>query len=260
MTGAELTKILTLRSVWIVTGVILALHLLVSYLNVGTNIEAVHAITPNGTIELFADDPQPAGRALIDFLVASSFQMGLFLPSLGVVIAGQEFRTSQLGQTLLAVPHRGRLIVAKTVATAVYLLFAALVVAGASTAFMYAAVRDWNPGLLMSPEAWLGQGRFVVFAVLTGLIGFAVTMIVRSTLAGVAVIVGLATVTMTQLLAAFSPALDALFPLSAGRNLLLDPVANRLSASPVHAMAVLVAWPLVTTAVAAFLLARRDAR
>ncbi|MER7210021.1 ABC transporter permease [Streptosporangium sp. NPDC020072] len=259
-TRAELTKIVTLRTVWIVTGVILALHLLVSYANVGINIEAVRAITPDGMIELFADDPQPANRAIVDFLVASSFQMGLFLPGLGAVIAGQEFRTPQLGQTLLAVPRRGRLIVAKTVAATVYLLFVAVVVAGVSTAFMYAAVRDWNPGLLVSPGAWIGQGKFVAFAVLTGLISFAITVIARSTLTGVAVTVGLIAVTMTQLLAVFSPALDALFPLSAGRNLLLNPVENTLSAGPGHAMVVLVAWPLVTTVVAAFLLARRDAR
>lgn len=256
---AELTKIISLRPVWIVTGVVIALHLLVSAANVRLNAEAVDRITPAGMIELFTD-PQPAHRAIVGFLVASSFQMGLFLPGIAAVIAGQEFRSHQLGQSLLAVPRRGRLIVAKTFATVGYLLFVSVVVAGISTAFMYVAVKDWNPGLLVSADAWRGQGKFVAFAVLTGLIGSGITMIARSTLVGVIVTVVLIAVTMTQLLAAFAPALDALLPLSAARNLLLDPADNKLSAGPHHALIVLVAWPLVTTTAAGITLGRRDAR
>ncbi len=259
-TRAELTKIVSLRTVWIVTGAIVALHLLVSTANVDLTTKAVTKITPDGMIEIFVDTPRPAHRAIIDFLVASSFQMGLFLPGIAAVVAGQEFRSRQLGQSLLAVPQRGRLLVAKTLATAGFLLFVSVVVAGISTAFMYAAVKDWDPGLLVSADAWHGQGRFVAFAVLTGLISFAVTMIARSTLVGIVVTVALIAVTMTQLLAAFAPALDALFPLSAGRNLLLDPSGNKLSAGPWHALVVLVTWPLVTTVAAGITLSRRDAR
>ncbi|WP_143020486.1 ABC transporter permease [Sinosporangium album] len=259
-TRAELTKIVSLRTVWIVTGVVITLHLLVSFANVGLNTEAVSKITPTGLIELFPDDPQPAHRAIVDFLVASSFQMGLFLPGIAAVIAGQEFRSRQLGQSLLAVPRRGRLIVAKTFAATGFLLFVSVLIAGISTAFMYAAVKDWNPTLLVSADAWRGQGKFVAFAVLTGLISFAITVLARSTLVGIVVTVALIALTMTQLLAAFTPALDALLPLSAGRNLLLNPADNKLSAGPEHALAVLIAWPVVMITAAGIALSRRDAR
>lgn len=257
---AELTKILTLRVTWIVTGGILALHLLISVANLGQTGTAVADITPDGLIELFVGEPRPAHRAIVDFLVSSSFQMGLFLPGLAAALAGQEFRARQLGWSVLAVPRRGVLVFAKTVAVAAYLLFVSLVIAGVSTAFMYAAVRDWDPGVVVSGDALLGQARFLTFAVLWALVGYALTLVARSTLIGVVASVALIVVTMTQVLALHLPALDALFPLSAGRNLLLNPEDSRLSAGPVHALVVLLLWPLLTVTVAGLLLHRRDAR
>jgi hypothetical protein len=257
---AELTKILTLRVTWIVTGGILALHLLVNVANLGHFSTAAAGITPDGLIELFAGRPRPAHRAIVDLQVAASLQMGLFLPGLAAVLAGQEFRAHQLGRSLLAVPRRGVLITAKTVAVAAYLLFVSVLIAGISTAVLYVAVRDWDPGVVVSGAALLGQARFLAFAVLWGLVGYAVTLIARSTLIGVVASVALIAVTMTQVLAGLAPALDALFPLSAGRNLLLNPEENRLTAGPAHALAVLLLWPLLTVAVAGLLLHRRDAR
>ncbi|MEV6816266.1 hypothetical protein [Micromonospora sp. NPDC051296] len=259
-TRAELTKILTLRGTWTVTGVILALHLLICVANLRQNTEAVANITPDGLIELFAGLPRPAHPAIVDFLISSSFQMGLFLPALAAVLAGQEFRARQLGQSVLAVPRRDVLVTAKTLAVAAYLLCVSLVVAGISTAFMYAAVRRWDPTVVTSDDALLGQSRFLTFAVLSALVAYALTLIARSTLIGIIASVALIAVTMTQVLAVFVPALDALFPLSAGRNLLLNPEDSRLTAGPAHALVVLVLWPVLTTALAGLLLHRRDTR
>lgn len=257
---AELTKILTLPRVWIATGVVLGLHALVLIQSVRLNAEAVAGITPDGVIEIFTGTPQPATEAILGLLAASSLQMGLLVPVLAAVIAGQEFRSNQLGVTVLAMPRRGRLIAAKAVATAAHLLLVAVLIAGISTAFMYAAVEDWNPGLLVTGAAFLGHGRFVAFAVLSGLTGFGITVIARSTLVGVIVTIAQIAVTMTQALAGAAPALDALLPVSAARNLLLDPGINRLTAGPGHALLVLIAWAGVTTAVAGITLGRRDAR
>lgn len=259
-TRAELTKILTLRSTWTVTAAILALHLLICAANLQRNTDAVAAITPDGLIELFVGEPRPAYQAIVDFLVSSSFQMGLFLPSLAAVLAGQEFRAHQLGQSVLAVPGRGMLVTTKTVAVAAYLLIVSLVIAAISSAFLYAAVKGWDPAVVTSGDALLGQARFLIFAVLSALVGYAVTIISRSTLIGIVASVALIAVTMTQALAVSVPALDALFPLSAGRNLVLNPADSQLTAGPAHAMVVLVSWPILTTAVAGLLLARRDAR
>ncbi|GAT70469.1 ABC-2 family transporter protein [Planomonospora sphaerica] len=258
---AELTKILTLRAVRLITGVILALHVLVQAQNVKAETEAVSRITADGMIERFPGVVRPAQETLVEYLATSSFQLCLFLPFVAAVIAGQEFRAGQLGTSLLAVPRRGLLIGAKTLATGGFLLSVAAVIAAISTAFMYATIKDWNPGLLVSSDAWTAQAKFLAHAVLSGLITFAVTLIARSTLAGVLVTVVLTALTMSQVLAVLAPALDALVPLSAGRNLILVPEEGlRLSAGPGHAMVVLVVWPLLTTVAAAIFLSRRDAR
>ncbi|MFI6507688.1 ABC transporter permease [Streptosporangium sp. NPDC050855] len=259
-TRAELSKILTLPGVWIVTGIILALDVLVMSASAGLYAEAVANITPDGIIEIFIGEPQPATGAVLDMLVAASLQIGVFLPIPAAVIAGQEFRSHQLGLTVLAVPRRGRLLAAKVLATTAYLLAVAVLIAGISTAFTYAAVKDWNPGLLLTGDAFLGQGRFVVFAVLFSLTGFAVTVIARSTLIGIVVTVVLLALTMMRSPDRTGPGLDAFLPAGAGRNLLLDAGANHLSAGPVHGLLVLVGWALVTTLIAGITLGRRDAR
>ncbi|PZG03047.1 ABC transporter permease [Nonomuraea aridisoli] len=257
---AELTKILTLPGVWIVTGVVLALQAVVMSQSAGLFAGAVAAITPDGVIEVFAGLPQPADEAILGLLAGASLQMGPFLPVLAAVIAGQEFRSGQLGVTVLAVPRRVRLLVAKLLATGAYVLVVALLVAGTSTAFLYAAVRDWNPGLLLTGEAVLGHARFVAFAVLFCVTAFAVTLVLRGTLAGVVASLALTAVTMTQVLAAIALELDALLPLGAARNLLLDPGVNDLTASPGHGLAVLAGWAAATALIAGLALGRRDAR
>ncbi|HEX8627825.1 MAG TPA: hypothetical protein VF755_06615, partial [Catenuloplanes sp.] len=190
--------------------------------------EAVATIGPDGLIEIFIGQREPANAALLDFLAGSSLQIGIFLPGLAVLIAGQEFRGRQLGVTLLAVPRRGRLLAAKALAATGYLLVTAILVAAISTAFLYVAIRDWNPGLLLSADALTGHARFVGFAVLFSLVTFATTIIVRSALTGVVATVVMIAIPMTQVLAGIAPALDALFPVSAGRNLLLNGAMSEL--------------------------------
>lgn len=257
---AELTKIASARAVWLLGGGIVALHLLLSAANLGATRDAVAAITPAGTIEIFVGDPRPARPALIEYLVASSFQMCLFIPAVAALIGGQEFRSGQLGQSLLAVPRRGRLIAAKFLAAAIALGLLSATIAAISAGSLYLAARGWDPGLPVRAEAWSGQAAFLAFALLTGLTTLAITVLARSTLIGIVATVGLAVLTMTQLVAAVAPRLDALLPMSAGRNLLLDPATADLSAGPGHALVVLLLWPLVTGTLAWLTVRRRDAR
>ncbi|MEU3166440.1 ABC transporter permease [Streptosporangium sp. NPDC006930] len=259
-TRAELSKILTLPGAWIAAGVILALHVLVQIPPAGLFADAVANITSEGVIEIFAGQPQPATEAILGLCAGASLQMGLFLPVLASVIAGQEFRSRQLGLTVLAMPRTVPLLVAKLLATALYVSVVAILIAGISSAFVYAAVRDWNPGLLVTGEALVGHGRFVAFAVLFCLTAFAVTLTVRDTLIGVVVTVVLITVTMTQVLAGIAPEVDALFPLSAARNFMLDPGVNDLTAGRAHGLLVLAGWAAVTAVAAGVTLGARDAR
>jgi hypothetical protein len=255
---AELTKILTLPSVRIATAIILGLHVLILLEPARLIAHAVATITPNGTIEIFTGHPQPATAAITGLLVTSSLQVSLFLPVLGAIIAGQEFRSRQLGATVLAMPRRARLLAAKTLAASAYLLAVAIVIAGMSTAFIYSAIRNWKPGLLLTGGVFLGQEKFLAFAVLYSLTGAAITIVARSTLTAIIVTVALITVTMTRVLAGAAPALDALLPLGAGRNLLLNPDLNRLTASPENGLFVLAGWAAVITVCAGITLSRRD--
>lgn len=190
-------------------------------------VAAAGAATVAATLLGVCDDPMLATAWCVYPLAfgRASRAGGPFLVLAGVV-AGQEFRAGQLGVTLLAMPRRGRVLAAKLLATGLFVLAVAVVMAGVSVGFMYAAVKDWNPGLLVTGETFLGHARFLAFAVTYSLIGLAVTVAARSSLAGVVCTVVLFAVTMIQA----APDLDALLPLSAARNLLLDPGVNDLSA------------------------------
>lgn len=211
---AELTKIVTLRSVWLVFAAVLGLQILVDAQALSLYADAVSKITEDGMIEIFVGQPEPAEAAMIDGLVASSLEMSVFLPSLAAVMAGQEFRGRQFGLSVLAVPRRGRLIAAKLAAAAVFLLLAALSIVAVSTTFTYLAVKDWDPGLLLTAEAVLGQTKFVAFSVLFCLAVYAITLITRSTLVAILVSVALVAVSMAQAFANV-PGVDALLPVSA---------------------------------------------
>ncbi len=254
---AELTKIVTLRSVWLTLGAVLAIQVLVSALSLSLYADAVAAITPDGMIEIFVGQPQEAEQAMLESLVASSLQMCIFLPVVAAVVAGQELRGRQLRTSLLAVPARGRLMTAKLVAATVFLLVPASLVALVSAVFTHLAVQEWKPGLVVSPAALSAQARFIAFAVALCLVTYAITLAARSIVVAVVAAVILTTVTMGQLVA---PGLDRWLPVSAGRNLLLDPVSTPdLTSGPVLAALVLVAWVLVTGTGAGASLARRDA-
>jgi ABC-2 type transport system permease protein len=249
--GAELIRIRSRRTCWFSVAVLVALHLLVSAENLGQTRDAVARITPYGIIEIFAGEPEPARPALVEWLVASSLQMSIFLPVIAAVAARPEITA-----TLLATPRRIRLVVAQTAAAGAVLLMVALVIAAISGLFEVVEVWDWDPGLPFGADALRGQLTYLGFAVLSALPVFAVTLIARSALAGILFSVLLTAGTMLQ----FPGWADALLPLSAGRNLLLDPAFSQLSSGPLTAWAVLFGWALTSVFAAALVLTRRDAR
>ncbi|WP_433088311.1 hypothetical protein ACQP1P_20265 [Dactylosporangium sp. CA-052675] len=244
---AELAKLRAARTAWIATGVLLAIHVLVQCEALGLTRDAVAAIAPDGTIELFIGERQPATRALLDQAAGSSLQMCLFLPVLGAILGGLEAR--RLGAALLAVPRQGRLVLAKTVAVAAWLAVVCVLVSVISVAFLWLAA-----GVMWSAVA--PQALFLGYAVLYSLIGHAFALAGRGMLAGLLGVVAVTAVTMTQ---AAPRWLDALWPLSAGRNLLLDPhVDDALSSGRLVAALVVAAWAALALTVAAVVVRRRD--
>ncbi|WP_426512849.1 hypothetical protein ACPPVO_20720 [Dactylosporangium sp. McL0621] len=236
----------------IATGVLLALHVLVQWQALGLTRHAVDAIAADGTIEVFIGERQPAARAILDLTAGSSLQMCLFLPVLGAILGGHEAR--RLGAALLAVPRRTVLFAAKTVAAAAWLACTCALVSLGSLLFTWLAIRGWSPGLLRT--AVVPQLQFVGYALLYSLLGYAFALAGRGVLAGLLGIVAVTAATMTQ---AAPHWLDALLPLSAGRNLLLDPhVDGTLSSGPAVAVLVTVGWAVLTLTAAGLVLYRRD--
>ncbi|MFW5418471.1 ABC transporter permease [Nocardiopsis sp. CNT-189] len=258
---SELTKALTLPSVWVMTGAVLALNVFFQYQTLGFNIDTVAGVRPDGMTEVDGRLVH-AETELRQTLGVSVFNPGLLFPILGAVIAGAEFRAGQLGLSVVAVPDRTRLVLGKFLATAVYALALGTVCIAIASAFTYAAVRDWNPGMLWSPEMLATEARLLLFTVTFTLIGTGITLIGRRTPAGVVAVVLLIMLTMAQVVAVVSPAADAFLPLSAARNLLLQgrDAGAPLTGGAVHGAAVLASWALAAAAAAALAVKRRDAR
>ena len=254
---AELTKILTQRSVWIAVGILIGLQLLIGVQTLPLYADAVAAITPEGIIEVFPGLRQPAEEAMIESLVSSSLEMSLFLPVIAVILMGQELSHKQLRTSLLAVPARGRLLVAKLAAATLFFLVPVLLVVAVSALFAFLAVKDWNPGLLFAPEAVAGQLQFIGFALAACLASAGITLLLRNVVVSAVVVVAMAAVSYAQ---AAPAAIDPYLPVSAGRNLLLDTVTSTdLTSSAAVAVAVLVAWVLLTGVGSAVAVVRRDA-
>lgn len=258
---SELTKVLTLRSLWVMTGVILALNLFFQYQTLGFNIDAVVNVRPDG---MTGSGGQliHAETELRQTIGVTVFNPGLLFPILGAMLAGAEFRSGQLGLSVVAVPNRTRLILGKILAATVYVFVLALVCIALAAAFTYVAVRDWNPGMLWSADMLAVEARVLLFAITITLIGAGITLLTRRTLTGIIATVVLIMLTMTQVVAMVSPAVDAFLPLSAARNLLLQgrDAGAPLTGSAEHGAIVLTVWALVTSIVAALAIKRRDAR
>ena len=258
-----MTKIVTLPAVVLVTAALLVLHVLIQVIQLPLYRDAIAGIDAQGAIEIFTGSRVPAVPEMTEQLVAAMFTPVPFLAVLGALIAGSEFRTGELGISLTAVPSRLRFVIAKAAATAVLSTALCLLFAVLTTLAMLPVVADWNPGILVSPAVLAGYARATLVAVCTTFITLGITLITRRALVGVLIMAVLLGVTITQLLARAAPGLDAVFPISAARNLLFygsSGVVPPLTSGPFSATVVLLAWAIVAVAAAAFVLSRRDAR
>ncbi|RAX22862.1 MULTISPECIES: ABC transporter permease [unclassified Actinomyces] len=259
---SELTKTLTLPSVWIMTLLLTAVLLLFQFQSFTFNHELVANLRGDGTSEVDGLLVVVDASVFTDY-VAYIFNPAILTPLLGAVIAGAEFRTGQFGMSVLAVPDRGRLLAGKLIAVALQVLTLGVIWIGAAKALLHLAVRDSDAlaGGVWSPSLPLADARILLFMVAATVFIYALTLIARKTLVGVIVTVLLIMVTMTQVLAFVSPAVDALMPFSAARNLVLagGDVAVPLTGSPARGAAVLLGWAVASCVAAVAGVLRRDA-
>ena len=260
---SELTKIITLPSFWVVTGILVLFSVymqVLHYSNIGQVLETLDA---EGN-HWWYGRPGPAAEDIVLTTGAALFNIGVLFFPLGAVIAGAEFRSGQLGVSVLAMPNRVRWVLGKTVATAICALALGLLFAAMTLVSTYLGVKDWEPGLIWRPGLLLGLGGAVLLIVAITVLSFAVTLLTRRTLSGILVMGVLIAVVLTQVLNAIAPVLDALTPISAARNWLLqDNLAlggPPFSSSPTVGAVVLFGWVAVTVAGATLAIQRRDAR
>ncbi len=260
---SELTKALTLPSVWVMTLLLTAVLLLFQFQSFTFNQELVANLRGDGTSEVDGLLTVADTSVFTDY-VAYIFNPAILTPLLGAVIGGAEFRTGQFGMSVLAVPDRGRLLAGKLIAVALQVLILCVIWVGVAKALLHLAVRgsDALVGGVWSPRFLLADSRVLLFMVAATVFIYTLTLIARKTLVGVIVTVLLIMVTMTQVLALVSPAVDALTPFSAARNLVLagSDVAVPLTGSPARGAAVLLTWAVVACVAAVASVLRRDAR
>lgn len=261
---SEFTKIITLRSVWIITFILLGAGLLFHYFSGTGFLGNLKTLDGNG---MHWEYRRPI-KAELDFfstIGSAIFNPGILFPLLGAVIAGAEFQAGQLGISLLAVPSRKQMIISKVIATILYTLGIGIVYAIISLVTAYFMVKDWQLDILSSPEVFIRISGGIFFLVAITLISLGITLITRRTLLGILIMGGFIGVTMSQAIASFAPAVDAWTPISAARNFLLQEPAMPVigppfSSSNLMGGMVLALWLIGVLIVSLILMKRRDVR
>lgn len=186
----------------------------------------------------------------------------LALGVLGVLVVSGEYATGTIRTTFTAVPQRRLVLAAKAVVFGSIALvvgmvsaFGAFLAGQAVLAGKHLGVSLGDPDVL---RAVLGAGAYLTCA---GLLGLALAAIIRRSAGAIATLVGLVFVADLLAQALPSPWNDDISKFLPGRaGLALFRVrADSSLLSPGAAFAVLVLWLVVTFAVAAVLINRRDA-
>lgn len=161
--AAELVKLKTLRGTWGFALVAVGLAALFTAANIG------------GPSEEARLEPRYQFRLVLDM----AFPTGVLALLLGIVLVTNEFRHGTIARTLLACPHRWRLVLTKLVTGATTGIALALI--GLGTALTIAAI--WLNALgvsLQRHDLADGAGRSLVAVVLTGAVGAALGGAVHS--------------------------------------------------------------------------------
>lgn len=261
---SEFTKIITLRSVWMITLILLAVGLFFQYQSAVGFLESLKTLDENG-MHWEYNRPVDAELDFYSTVGTAIFNPGILFPLLGAIIAGAEFRTGQLGVSFLAVPSRTKMVTSKIIATTLYTLGIGIVYAVMSLVAGYFMMKDWQPDLLWSPEVFIKILGGIFFLVAITLITLGFTLITRRTLLGILIMGGFIGSTMSQAIASFAPAVDAWTPISAARNLLLQEaqlpdIGPPFSSSNLMGGVVLMLWLISVLILSLSLLKRRDAR
>lgn len=254
--AAEWTKIRSVRStIWtLITFVIVTVGLTAGLTAlVVANWNAPHAAAGNAVI---VADP-------VGFIFGAGIGLGqLTICVLGALVMTTEYSTGVIRASLLAVPRRTPMLVAKAAVFAAILFVLAEVVAfgsffvGAAQLNSKVAVSLSAPG---ATRAVIGVGLYLT---VLGLLALAIGALIRHTAGAIATVIGV--VLVVPILANFLPGswgahLNAYLPEQAGALIYQARPAASALLTPWQGFGVFCAWTLVLLVAAGVLLIRRDA-
>ena len=253
---SEITKITTLPSVWITAVALFFVFLFFQYQVFGVYSELAAGFREGALTETYV------AEELQESVEASIFNPGILLVLLGAIIAGSEFKAGQFGMSVVAVPNRRKLLVAKFIAASLYVFILTLVWFVVAAAFVYFGAQGVSTELISGVDLLPGFFRLLLFMIAFTLFPLGFTLIARRTLFGVVSSMVLIMLTMVQVVAIMSPKVDAFLPLSAARNLLLQGTDNPvpLTGTSLQGGLVLLGWVIISAVGAVVVLTRRDAR
>ncbi len=225
MVRTELLKLAGLPSVWAAAALGLLVPPLIAFLNtrtVGTGIDS-------GYVEL--------GFGVVGALV------------LGVVAAGSEYRGRQITTSLICVPSRARFLLAKTGALALTVALLAAVTAVGTLSITGSLSAGAVPRIV----------GVVVYWVLTALLANGITLLTRSGVLPLTILIlNTSVVSVSYLLTRVTP-LAGYLPDLAGARMFIRDIRSPVDLAPLTGGLVMAAWVLAVLAVAAAVFHRRDA-
>jgi ABC-2 type transport system permease protein len=244
---AELRKLLGLPTAWagLLLGTLLAPVIVL--LNAPYTRRAIAAGTLTETSDLGLND---LGIGLIGPMI------------LGVVVVSSEYTSTgedapgarQLTATLTAVPHRLRLLTAKTTALVLVVAVQAAITAAATLTLAQVLHGEHVPAPAPARVA-----AAILYWVLTALLAYAITLITRNGIVPLTLLIINSTVVSVSYLLTKVTDLAAFLPDIAGARMFIRRADFPVELAPVTAGLVMTAWVVGLLAVGAVLFHRRDA-
>jgi ABC-type transport system involved in multi-copper enzyme maturation permease subunit len=252
---AEWTKLRTVRStVWsfvILAILVIGLAALISFLTV------------HNWSSASADDKAQAVQDPVARILGPGLYFGqLAICVLGVLIATSEYSTGMIRSTVLASPHRLRMMAAKCIVFTILVLAVGEALSFASYAIGKSLLSSKVQTSLSDQyvtRAVVGMGLYL--AVL-GLFALAIGQLIRHTAGAITTVIGLVLiiVPVSQLLPGnIGKHVSAYLPTNAGEQILAVHPQNQQLLSAWEGFGVFGIWTAVLLALAAWLLVRRDA-
>jgi ABC-type transport system involved in multi-copper enzyme maturation permease subunit len=255
--AAELRKAVTLPATWVALAVTLLGSVGVTVLN---------AVATRSAL----DSGERESRAFVSvfetaYAAAPLGTVGAVV--IGVVVMSSEYTANrtdagsgrQITATLAASPHRTRVLVAKALTVVLLVVVAAAATIPAGVGIARLIIGGGSPGTVALDDALLRTLGATLYWTLTGLIALAITVLARSGIIPLVVLIANSSLVSVSLLLTSITPLAHWLPDMAGRRLFggLSTVEGGLDAGP--GALVMAAWAVALLAVAGVVFSRRDA-